>query len=882
MGASSRRSPHPLGPPAPPLSRSGGALLAVLLLLTLPAAWGNCKAPAQLPFARPTEQIEKSEFPIGASLNYICRPGYYKKQFRITCQKNLTWSSAENKCERKSCGTPPELINGRMTINGDTKFGSTINYACNEGYRLIGQPSSTCLISGNIVVWDNSPPTCERIPCGPPPNIANGSFTSINREYFPYGTVVTYRCNSGQRGKKPFELVGQPSIYCTSKDNRVGTWSGPPPQCIIPNKCTPPEIENAIIVSERKTLYSLNEIVVFMCESGFDMKGPSSVKCQPRNRWEPQLPSCSRLCAPPPEIPHGKPTPSDKDSFSPGQEVFYSCEPGYDLRGTASVSCTPQGNWSPAAPTCAVKSCDDFLDQLPNGRVLFPLNFQLGAKVSFICNEGFRLKGSSASYCTLVEMKSLWNNSVPVCEQIFCPSPPSILNGNHTRTPQGGVPYGEEITYMCDPRSARGMTFNLVGESTIRCTSDGEGNGIWSGPAPYCELAGPAGYCKAPKEFPFAKPTTQTDESEFPVGTSLTFKCSPGYFESTFSITCLENLVWSSAEDTCRRKSCEAPPEPFNGVVHINTDTQFGSTVNYSCNEGYRLVGSPSAACHLSGNNVTWDKETPVCKKIFCPSPPSIPNGNHPRTSQGDVPYGEEVTYMCEPRSARGMTFNLVGESTIRCISDGEGNGIWSGPAPFCELAGPAACPHPPRIHNGHYIGEHPFPYLPGMTVSYTCDPGYLLVGRNFIFCTYLGTWSHFEHYCREAKCRLPAHMNGIRKDVEMKKVYYHGDNVTFECEEGYTLKGSPQSQCQTDNTWDPPLAICASSTHDALIAGILFGTIFFLLPIIVAGWIIVKHKQGKSTDEKRKESIHLHPQEDSGVSPQTVQTNQENSSVLP
>lgn len=33
----------------------------------------------------------------------------------------------------KSCGTPPELINGRMTINGDTKFGSTVNYACNEG-----------------------------------------------------------------------------------------------------------------------------------------------------------------------------------------------------------------------------------------------------------------------------------------------------------------------------------------------------------------------------------------------------------------------------------------------------------------------------------------------------------------------------------------------------------------------------------------------------------------------------------------------------------------------------------------------------------------------------------------------------------------------------
>lgn len=132
------------------------------------------------------------------------------------------------------------------------------------------------------------------IPCESPPAISNGYFQSSSRDSFFYGMVATYYCHVGKNREKLFDLVGEKSIYCTSKDNQVGIWNSPPPQCIARVKCPMPEIENGDVESGFKPSFFLNDTVMFKCKSDFIMKGSSIVWCQPDSKWSPPLPTCFR------------------------------------------------------------------------------------------------------------------------------------------------------------------------------------------------------------------------------------------------------------------------------------------------------------------------------------------------------------------------------------------------------------------------------------------------------------------------------------------------------------------------------------------------------------------------------------------------------------
>ncbi|NXF84276.1 CR2 protein, partial [Sclerurus mexicanus] len=55
--------------------------------------------------------------------------------------------------------------------------------------------------------------------------------------------------------------------------------------------------------------------------------------------------------------------------------------------------------------------------------------------------------------------------------------------------------------------------------------------------------------------------------------------------------------------------------------------------------------------------------------------------------------------------------------------------------------------------------------------------------------------------------CPLPQIRNG--RVTVPKYPYTYKDTVGFQCHKGFTMRGHHTSQCQADETWDPPPPVC-------------------------------------------------------------------------
>uniref|UniRef100_A0A8C3MRK8 Uncharacterized protein n=1 Tax=Geospiza parvula TaxID=87175 RepID=A0A8C3MRK8_GEOPR len=325
------------------------------------------------------------------------------------------------------------------------------------------------------------------------------------------------------------------------------------------------------------------------------------------------------------------------------------------------------------------------------------------------------------------------------------------------------------------------------------------------------------GGCGAPPNLTFAELTRQyRNQLEFAVGDTVSYSCRPGHLRRPGvpqTLTCLQNHTWSEALEFCKRKQCRHPEPPRNGRVVVLTDLLFGSTVSYTCDEGgFTLRGHPMSQCQ---GDRRWHPPVPVCERVLhCSKPADITHGSFRGPAKAVFTVGTSVKYICEPG------FSLLGTASIYCTA----SGAWSHPPPVCqgvfwlqELKGNASATFPS-----------------GATVSYSCDPGYSLVGNAFINCTGSGSWSQPLPQCKgesvlplisaecgmrmnswlhsegTQECEFPD-VQGVKKAIK-GSTYRSGTNITLECDDGYVLEGISHTQCQEDFSWDPPVPACKLS----------------------------------------------------------------------
>ena len=223
-------------------------------------------------------------------------------------------------------------------------------------------------------------------------------------------------------------------------------------------------------------------------------------------------------------------------------------------------------------------------------------------------------------------------------------------------------------------------------------------------------------------------------------------------------------------------------PDIDNGMVEWSGLSP-EDVATYTCDLGFILVGEPTRICRDDG---TWSGEEPTCERkllsplhvyrsttstycyclaiTMCPPLPDMDNGV---VDWSGLSPGGVATYTCDPG------FILVGEPTRICRD----NGTWSDEEPTCEckLLSPLhilflnmhlllyniyyclaiMCPPLPDIDNGVVDWSG---LSPGGVATYTCDPGFILVGEPTRICRDDGTWSGEEPTC-ERKLLSPLHV---------------------------------------------------------------------------------------------------------------------------
>ncbi|XP_043969758.1 beta-2-glycoprotein 1-like [Gambusia affinis] len=279
----------------------------------------------------------------------------------------------------------------------------------------------------------------------------------------------------------------------------------------------------------------------------------------------------------------------------------------------------------------------------------------------------------------------------------------------------------------------------------------------------------------------------------FEIGEDVSLSCEQGYSPSTATpprITCTATGEWTPANLACSPKMCQIP-RPLQPFAKGRTEAPFKSVLNFSCDDGYVMIGANESRCLHNG---AWSHPPPLCKGVNCPlpKPPSEGRIVHDKAVVGtSTIYGQGWSYECNPPKAPSYERGS-------CMADGTAT-----EPPVCREV---SCPIPPSIPNGFITFAVMRQQGYKEKVRYSCNEHYTLEGEAEIQCQNTGNWSS------KPVCRAPCEV-GIKRgrifynarkiwieDLRPNRVL-HGEHVAFYCKDKAEKCGYPvASTCNDGN----------------------------------------------------------------------------------
>lgn len=164
--------------------------------------------------------------------------------------------------------------------------------------------------------------------------------------------------------------------------------------------------------------------------------------------------------------------------WTPGSILTYSCPLGY-YPVPATRLCKFNGQWQTSSRSgrltkaiCKPVRCPAPVS-FENGVYTPRLgSYPVGSNLSFECEDGFMLRGSSVRQC---RANGMWDGETAVCDNgaSHCPNPGTSVGAVRTGSRFG---LGDKVSYRCS------SSLVLTGSALRECQS----NGVWSGTEPIC------------------------------------------------------------------------------------------------------------------------------------------------------------------------------------------------------------------------------------------------------------------------------------------------------------------------------------------------------------------------------------------------------------